>query len=598
MNRNTEAHFLTNPQARINRSTFDRSSDHKFTGNVGQLIPFYLDEVLPGDTFKVRTSKVIRLQNLISPIMDNLYMDTYWFFVPNRLVWDHWKEFMGENSSSAWIPQVEYQIPTVHGDVLTLPDSTKRGKIYDYLGIPPAAFENGLDVSALPFRGYHLIWNEFFRDQNLQAPVEVYKGDAAKALSDKEELVNTSEYPFLRNACKYHDQFTSALPAPQKGAAVDIGLGGFAPVLPRDELIPYVYKTDGLNYFPDGSPVVNTMFSYNYEGGSLYASPFTFDTSEGSLAPDTDSVANRIPFGSGDTGVYSNFDSNHFNPVNLFADLSGASSVTINQLRLAFQTQRLLENDARGGTRYIELLKSHFGVTSPDARLQRPEYLGGNRIPLSIQTVVQTNGAVANQPNQYTSPAAPGYAGVGQVGAMSHTVDLDDSFIHSFVEHGYVFGLCVVRYEHNYSQGLDRHWSRRDRLDYYWPEFANIGEQPIRNKEIFATGPLYNDDSLDESLDNGVFGYNEAWYEYRMKASRMSGQMRKGNGFDFWTIQDEYESQPYLSAGWIQEDLSNVDEVLRVKSSVADQFFADFYIANETTRPMPLFSIPGLIDHL
>ena len=597
MNRNTESHFLTNPQVRINRSTFDRSSDHKFTGNVGQLIPFYLDEVLPGDTFKVKTSKVIRLQNLMSPIMDNLYMDTYWFFVPNRLVWDHWKEFMGENSSSAWIPQVEYQIPTVSGDSLTLPDSSKRGKIYDYLGIPPTAFENGLEVSALPFRAYHLIWNEFFRDQNLQAPLEIYKGDAHKALSDKIELLNTSEYPFLRNVCKYHDQFTSALPAPQKGSAVDIGLGGFAPVLPREELIPYVYKYDGLNYFPDGSPIVNTMYSFNYEGGGLYASPFTYDASSDNFEANLDVIADRIPGVSGDGGSFSNFTSSSFNPVNLFADLSGASSVTINQLRLAFQTQRLLENDARGGTRYIELLKSHFGVTSPDARLQRPEYLGGNRIPLSIQQVVQQNGAVTSS-SSTQPPSGTAGNGVGYLGAMSHTVDVDDSFIHSFVEHGYVFGLCAVRYEHNYSQGLDRHWSRRDRLDYYWPEFANIGEQPIRNKEIFATGPLYNDDSMDVSLDNGVFGYNEAWYEYRMKASRMSGQMRKGNGFDYWTIQDNYDSQPFLSAGWIQEDYSNVDEVLRVSSSVADQFFADFYIKNETTRPMPLFSIPGLIDHL
>lgn len=548
MSRNANSRFALNPtNIDISRSRFKRDDSIKTTFNTGQLIPFYCDEVLPGDTFDIETSKVVRLQTPIAPIMDNMYLDTYWFFCPNRLVWSHWKEFMGENTESAWIPETEYTIPQV-----TAPENGwSIGTLADYFGIPTGV--DGLSVSALPFRAYALIANEWFRDENLTDPLYIPVDDANVVGSNGSNYL-TDTYkggaPFI--AAKYHDLFTSALPAPQKGPDVNVPLNGNAPVITTS----------------NGHPVLNEPLIWRFPQGTLTTQQ-NYNLVAGAAASDT-LVSNGVSANS-DTIINGNLA-----PVNLWADLGKVTQTSINSLRTAFQIQKLFEKDAIGGTRYIEIIKSHFGVTSPDARLQRPEYLGGNRIPINIHQVL--------------SSAETTEAEIGATGAYSLTVDAHKDFTHSFTEHGYIIGLCVVRYDHSYQQGLERHWTRKDRFDYYWPVLANIGNMAIRNDQIYATGT---------STDEEVFGYSEAWAEYRYKPSYVTGEMRSAapKSLDVWHLADEYNSLPVLSDSWIREDKSNVDRALTVQSSVSNQIFADIYVKNYTTRPMPLFSIPGLIDH-
>ena len=554
MNRNVESHFSQLPRAEIQRSRFDRSSSVKTTFNVGDIIPFYVDEVLPGDTFDIKTSKVVRMQSLVTPIMDNIYLDTYFFFVPNRLVWEHWQEFNGENTQSAWIPTTEYQVPQ-----LTAPaDGWSIGTIADYMGIPTGV--SGLSVNAMPFRAYALIMNDWFRDENLSDPLNVPVNDVTQTGSNGDDYVTDvalGGLPF--RAAKYHDYFTSCLPAPQKGPDVLLPLGGDAPL-----------KTLPLNEFsvPD-LPMPGLAFSNQVNSDDGWALGLTSSFEINSSSPGIpDGTFKPVGFAQSGLGMI---------PVNLVADLSQATAATINQLRLAFQVQKLYERDARGGTRYIEILKSHFGVTSPDSRLQRPEYLGGNRIPININQVLQTS---------QTSDQSPQGNPVGQ----SLTTDTHRDFIKSFVEHGFVIGVMVARYDHTYQQGLERFWSRRDRFDYYWPVFAHIGEQAVKNREIYAQGT---------AADDEVFGYQEAWADYRYKPNRVSGEMRSAAplSLDVWHLADDYESQPYLSDEWIRENKSTVDRVLAVSSNNSAQLFCDIYVNNRTTRPMPVYSIPGLIDH-
>ncbi len=554
MNRNSESRFAVNPtNIDVGRSVFDRNSTIKTTFNVGELVPFYCDEVLPGDTFSIDRSIVVRLQTLITPPMDNLYLDTYFFYVPNRLVWEHWKQFCGENTESPWIPQTEYSVPQ-----LTAPTGGwNTGTLADYFGIPTGV-EN-LSVNAMPFRAYSLIVNDWFRDENLCDPLNIPVSDATVA------GVNTGNFvtdcakggkPYI--AAKYHDYFTSCLPAPQKGSDVRI---------PSDTAGKY--------------PVVTA--STDIDHSLFHASMRWMHLSNGSHSMGSAPQGYLLKVnGNGDfIGLESaNLVEPGANivPSNLYALASGGLGATINQLRLAFQIQKFYEQQARGGSRYIEVIKSFFGVTSPDARLQRPEYLGGNRIPIHIQQVVQ-NSATQDSGTPQGTPTG-----------LSVTSDTNSDFTHSFVEHGFVIGLMVARYDHTYQQGIERFWSRKTKFDYYWPVFANIGEQAVKNKEIYAQGT---------AADDEVFGYQEAWADYRYKPSRVSGEMRSTATapLDSWHFADKYTQLPVLSDGWIREDKSNVDRALAVTSAVSNQLFCDIYVRNRSTRPMPLYSVPGLIDH-
>ena len=539
MNRNVESHFALNPtRIDMSRSTFDRSASVKTSFNVGDIVPFFLEEVLPGDTFDVRTSKVVRMQTLLTSIMDNIYLDSYYFFVPNRLVWKHWKEFNGENNESAWLPETEYSVPQI-----TSPASGwSVGTLADYFGLPTGV-EN-LSVSAPPFRAYALVMNEWFRDQNLQDPLVVPVDDATVA------GVNTGSFvtdcakggkPYI--AAKYHDYFTSCLPSPQKGPDVTLSVAsqGDLPVVTKDVGIPQGKDYKSLHFgriLPGASsydkPLNGTLYNISASSSSIgeYSELRSFP------------VANPEGAGAG-APVF---------PVNLWAQNSGNAIVaTINQLRMAFQIQKLYERDARGGTRYIEVLKSHFGVTSPDARLQRPEYLGGNRVPINVNQVIQQSGTGAGADTPQ-----------GTVVGMSQTTDSNHDFIKSFTEHGYIIGVMVARYDHTYQQGIERHWSRKTRFDYYWPVFANIGEQAVLNKEIYAQG---------SAKDNEVFGYQEAWSDYRYKPNRVTGEMRSvyQQSLDVWHLADDYASLPSLSDSWIREDKNTVERVLAVKSTVSNR---------------------------
>lgn len=552
--RNAESHFAVNPtRVDMTRSRFDRSSSHKTTFNAGDVVPFYVDEVLPGDTFSIDTSLIVRMQSLITPMMDNLYLDTYYFYVPSRLCWDHWRNLMGENTDSAWIPKTEYQVPQI-----TAPEGGwTQNTIADYMGIPTKV--SGLSVNALPFRAYALICNEWFRDENLTDPLVIPLGDATVAgVNTGNYLTDVAKGGLCFKAAKYHDYFSSALPSPQKGPDVQIPVAaaGNLPVVPLSDHFPEGTIDSSVYYhgsYPDGSPSDPIYRSIGFTG--ISGDGVTLSVNNSSESP------KRIYFD------------------NLWAVQSGnAAAATINQLRTAFQIQKLYERDARGGTRYIELLKSHFGVTSPDARLQRPEYLGGRRIPINVNQIVQTSATETSGTPQ------------GNVTGLSVTNDVHSDFTKSFVEHGFVIGVMVARYPHTYQQGLERMWSRKTRFDYYWPVFANIGEQAILNKEIYAQG---------NAADDEVFGYQEAWADYRYKPNRVSGEMRSNvdTSLDIWHLADDYNSLPALSDAWIREDSASVDRVLAVSERVSNQFFADIFVRNRCTRCMPLYSVPGLIDH-
>ncbi len=545
MNRNTESHFSVNPvNLDIQRSKFVRPSTHKTTFNAGSLIPIYVDEVLPGDTFKMKMSSVVRMTTPIYPVMDNAYMDIYYFFVPNRLVWEHWKEFFGENNTTHWEQPVEYEVPQI-----TAPQNGwEKGTIADYMGIPTKI--SNLSVQALPFRAYCKIWNDWFRDQNLKDPAMISLDETTTQGANTGDYVTNAEKGALPlKVAKAHDYFTSALPEPQKGPEVTIaGISGYAPVTTRNELT--------------NASGINMKFNNSSTGKQLVI--------ESGEAVETKTVSSTL----------NNPNSAIVEPRNLWADLqmSTGTATSINALRQAFAIQRLYEKNARGGTRYTEIIKAHFGVTSPDARQQRSEYLGGTRIPINMDQVVQT------------SNSGDGITPQGNTAAYSLTAFSEGMFTKSFTEHGYIIGLAAIRTVHTYQQGIERMWSRKKMLDYYFPTLANLGEQAILNKEIYAQG---------NATDNEAFGYQEAWAEYRYKPSRVSGAMRSNykTTLDAWHYADEYNKQPILSSEWIDEPTANIDRTLSVQSSVEDQFIADFYFECEAVRPMPLYSIPGLIDH-
>lgn len=577
MQRNVESHFSQLPQANIQRSIFDRSCSYKTSLNAGDLVPFFVDEVLPGDTFDITTAKVVRSQTLLTPLMDNLYLDTFYFFVPNRLVWDHWKEFCGENTSGAWAPSQEYTIPTI-----AAPEGGfASGTLADYMGLPVGVdwkASDPLAPSALPFRAYALICDHFFRDENLMDPLLIPTGDANQTGVNDASLSAPANggKPFV--ACRYHDYFSSALPSPQKGDPVGIPIsipgfaGGTFPVtaIPFDTSDPHAPET------------LNRLYVWRSHAASAgNQNAFTPDLLQQlSRTNDTSSHSERI-------GTY-NVSSSAvpFTFANLATTIppqddvtSSELSFTINQFRLAYTMQCFLERLARGGSRYSELLLSLFGVKSPDARLQDPEYLGGNRIPLSV--------------TEATNTAQTEIDFLGDVGAKSVSSDVHSDFVKSFTEHGYVIGLMCVRYDHSYSQGLNRMWTRKKFTDFYNPMFANLGEVPIYKAELYATSSTIADDT-------NIFGYQEIWADYRYKPNMVTGEMRPGvpNSLAHWHLADHYASEPTLSADWVVEDKSNVNRVLAVQSSVANQFWADIFIKNKCTRCMPMYSIPGLEPRL
>lgn len=559
VNRNAESRFAVNPtHLDISRSRFDRSSTVKTSFNVGDLVPFYIDEVLPGDTFDVSCAKVVRMQPMITPPMDDLFLDTYFFFVPNRLVWEHWTNLMGENDSTSWYPSVEYNVP----QLLAPSEGWNIGTIADYFGIPTGV--GGISVSALPFRAYAKIVNDWFRDENLVDPVVLTTGDSNMTGSNADGLqfYEAGGKPFI--AAKYHDYFTSCLPSPQKGEPVTIPVANVTvpidvPVKTSETVLTGLGVNEPAMVLQNGPMLLNNNGYLTFAGSTL------------SIKQDPDVDPVRTIGGTNEPLM----------PVNLRAigNATGSGFATsINELRMAFQMQKLLERDARGGTRYIEMIKSHFGVTSPDARLQRSEYLGGNRIRINVNQIVQQ------------SATASGSTPQGNPVGLSVTHDNSDSFTRSFTEHGFIIGLMVARYPHTYQQGIERFWSRKTRFDYYFPVFANIGEQPVLNKEIFATGT---------PSDDKAFGFQEAWADYRYKPSRVSGEMRSAaqTSLDVWHFADDYAELPTLSPDWIKENKANVDRVLAIQSKVSNQLWADIVVNNRTSRPMPLYSVPGLIDH-
>lgn len=549
MNRNSENNFAQNPQVGVSRSRFQRNSDNKTTFNTGDLIPIYLDEVLPGDTHQIDLACVMRMATPIFPVMDNAYCDFYFFFVPNRLLWEHWKEFMGENKQTAWTPKTEYSVPQV-----TAPeDGWEEGTLADYLGLPTKV--KGISVSALPGRAYGLIYNEWFRNQNVTQPTLVEVSDATTEGKNDGSANNDSAITLAKplKAAKVFDYYTGALPEPQKGEPITIPLTGSAPL--------------GMYNPTTGKVTINSdeMKAIAKDVGLL---------SSGSVFNAADWEVGDGPFTDKGLTVGKNASST-YRGVNLGADLSTVTAATINQLRQAFQIQKLLEKDARGGTRYREVLREHFGVISPDSRMQIPEYLGGYRLPINVSQVIQTSST------DNTSP-------LGNTAALSVTTMNKPMFTKSFTEHGFIMGLAVVRTDQTYQQGIERMWSRKGRYDYYWPVLANIGEQAILNKEIYAQG---------NKTDEEAFGYQEAWADYRYKPSKVTGLFRSNakQSLDAWHYAQDYKDLPTLSTEWMEQTDNEMKRTLAVQSQ--PDFIADFYFMNKTTRCMPVYSIPGLIDH-
>ena len=533
-NRNTDSHFGNIPTKDIRRSKFKRPCSHKTTLNTGDIVPIYRDEMLPGDTCSMKMSSLIRMTTPINPVMDNAWIDIYFFFVPRRLVWEHWREFMGENTTDEWTQTTEYTIPKT----VAPSGGWAKGSIASYLGA--RINTNNIWIDSCYLRSYTTIYNEWFRSENVSEPAVVTLGDSTTTGSNGTDYVNDIEKGGMpAKAVKYADYFTRALPEPQKGTPVYVPLGGTAPVIGTVPATGTAGNTDLV-----GEPLSLVRMSYTDTNTSTWVS--------------TDKENNNKYLSTGSIG--------------LAADLSESTQgATINQLREAYAIQKLMETNARSGSRYIEIIRGHFGITSPDARQQRPEYLGGKRIPINMTEIVQHS-------ETGTTP-------LGDTAGKSLTIDSDDMFTYSATEHGIIMGLAVIRTEHTYQQGIDRILRRQSKYDFYWPVLSNIGEQPIYEVEIFAQGTSDDDD---------VFGYQEAWAEYRYSNNRISGELNSDytTPLDSWHYGDDYAAAPALSDSWIKETTANVARTLAVTTQ--DQFIGDFYFDQTWVRPMPIYSIPGL----
>jgi hypothetical protein len=507
--------FSQVPSVQYQRSSFDRSHGVKTTFDSGYLVPFFVDEALPGDTFNCKTNGFARLATPIYPVMDNIFLDTFYFAVPLRLLWDNFKKMMGEQRNPS--DSTDFICPVVNAPA----EGFAENSLFDYLGVPTKV--PNLKINAFYSRAYNLIWNEWFRDQNLQDSVHFDTGD---------EDDDPANYVLLKRG-KRHDYFTSALPWPQKGPSVDLGLSGNAPVS-ADVAAGFGNRLSVKNVSGSDSSLICTGSSADFVVMNPNPSPAT----------------------------------------PLMADVNDVTAVTINQLRQAFQVQRMLEKDARGGTRYIELVKSHFGVTSPDARLQRPEYLGGGSSRVNITPIAQTSGSDG-------STVQGNLAGMGTVSFQGN------GFIKSFTEHCVIIGMISVRADLTYQQGLNRMFTRSDKLDFYWPSLAHLGEQAILNKEIYSQG---------NEKDDEVFGYQERYAEYRYKPSTIHGQFRSNcvAPLDAWHLSQQFSDLPVLSGKFI-EDAPPIARVVAVQDE--PEFIADFYHRLICARPMPMYGVPGLIDH-
>lgn len=527
--RKSQNRFSIAPQVGISRSTFDLSHAHKTTINSGQLYPILCEEVLPGDSFKVKMAALCRLATPLHPTMDNLKLSSFFFFVPNRLVWDNWQRFMGEQNNPG--DSTDYLIPTITSN----PNSQS---LYDYFGLPVSPTAS-ITHSALPFRAYGLIWNEWFRDENLQDSVSVSKSDGPDT---------TTNTAVLRRG-KRKDYLSSALPWPYKGPGVDVPLGGLAPIEGIGVRAGYTAGTaQNIRQTDYGTTV---QFTYPVDSGDTVVDDHIF--------METDAATGGA---GGYPQVYANLD-------------RATGSVTINELRQAFQIQKLQERDARGGTRYTEILKSHFQVISPDSRLQRPEYLGGGQTPVLMNSVPQTSETAAATPQ-------------GNLTAYATAQIQNHGFVKSFVEHGYIIGLVSVRADINYQQKIDRHWSRSTKLDFYWPALQAIGEQPIYNKEIYATG---------EAADDNVWGYQERWSEMRSRLGHITGKFRSSvtGTLDPWHYALDFgQDRPALNNIFV-EDVPPVKRTIAVQNE--PEFLMDTWFNIKATRPLPVYSVPGYIDH-
>ena len=518
--------FARIPRSEIQVSTFDRSHGLKTAFDSGYLVPIFLDEVLPGDTFKLRASMLAKmLSPMVSAPMDNIFLDTQWFYVPSRLLWNNFTRMMGERPNPK--DSIDYLCPQLDAGA----EGFAVGSLADYFGIPTGV--PNLKVNALPFRAYAKIWDDWYRCEYLQDCIINEHDDLGDANPN-----NIAWNTLLRRG-KRHDYFTSALPWPQLGEGVELPLGTSAPVVFAEAKNPLYSSQPSLNGLP---VVLNQGSSAEYFGAAADVNP-------------------RVALGSSKSMA-------------ILTDLSSATAATINSLRMAFQLQRMMEKDARGGTRYVEIIRQHFNTICPDARLQRSEYLAGSSQLINIHQLVQTSSTDSTTPQGNRVSNADVFSNV--------------AWTKSFTEHGYIIGLVNVRVDLNYQQGLNRLWSRRGRYDFYWPSLAHLGEQAILNKEIFAQGT---------EDDDKAFGYQERYAEYRYHPSMVTGKMRStaSGTLDVWHLAQKFDELPTLSAEFI-EDNPPIPRVLAVTTG-EPQFLFDSYFDLKCTRPMPVYSVPGLIDH-